>query len=91
MKILLVGAGSLGLGMAQPRLDRDRGTLRLMCMAVSEGFRSLRGHARHATTEMHALSADVLEGVGEDDGVARLRELLDPNRRSTRPAAWPLP
>jgi 2-dehydropantoate 2-reductase len=110
------------------RLGHDRATLHLMCMAMSEGFRSLRrqrvdgmpanlrvlhsrgltavavaywgrtmrastgelwfgAHARHAVAEMHALSADVLAGVGEDDGVARLHELLEPNAWSTRQAA----
>lgn len=114
------------------RLGRDRRTLHLMCMAVSQGFRSLRrqrvegmpanlrflhhrsltavaiaywgrtmrastgelwfgAHARHAVAEMRALSADVLERVGEDDGVARLRELLDPNGSSSRLPASPLP
>ena len=113
------------------RLGRDRRTLDLMCVAVSEGFRSLRrqrvdgmpanlrvlhnrgltavavaywgrtmrastgelwfgAHARHAIAEMRALSADVLEAVREDDGVARLRELLEPNAWSSLPAS-PLP
>jgi ketopantoate reductase len=48
-------------------------------MRASTGELWFGAHARHAIAEMHALSADVLEGVGEDDGVARLRELLAPN------------
>ena len=61
-------------------------------MRASTGELWFGAHARHAIAEMHALSADVLEGVGVDDGVASLRELLDPNGwRSLRDSSLPAP
>jgi 2-dehydropantoate 2-reductase len=55
-------------------------------MRASTGELWFGAHARHAVEEMHALGSDVLRELGDDDGTARLRALLDPKVAAVRPA-----